>query len=105
MPGPALHLGAVMMCSHAGPATPTVPFPRVLVSGQPAVTITGPWVISGCALTSSGGPFCATGMFTTGSTRVLAGGQPLALLTGTSTCVATGSPMIPVSAQPRVAAT
>ena len=33
MPGPIVHLGAVVICSHGGPATPTAPFPRVLVSG------------------------------------------------------------------------
>ena len=104
MPGPALHLGAVMTCSHAGPATPTAPFPRVLLSGQPAVTISGPWAITGCALSGTGTPPCLTGQFVTGAFRVLAGGTPLALLTGTSTCVPTGTPMMPVSSQTRVVA-
>ena len=42
MPAPVLHLGATVMCMHAGQATPAAPFPRVLVSGQPAVTLTSP---------------------------------------------------------------
>jgi hypothetical protein len=37
--------------------------------------------------------------------RVLAGGAPLATMAGTSTCVAPGTPMLPLSAQPRVLAT
>ena len=32
MPGPLLHLGATVLCSHGGQATPTAPNPRVLVS-------------------------------------------------------------------------
>lgn len=105
MPGPVLHLGAVMTCGHAGPATPTATFPRVLLSGQPAVTIAAPWAIAGCALTGTGSPPCATGQHLVGTTRVLAGGIPLALLTGTTTAIPTATPMIPVSAQPRVVAT
>lgn len=105
MPGPVLHLGAVMTCAHAGPATPTAPFPRVSLSGQPSLTISAPWAVTGCALSGTGTPPCATGQHLAGTTRVLAGGVPLALLTGTTTCVPTGTPMLPVSAQPRVVAT
>ena len=39
MPGPLLHLGATVLCSHGGQATPTAPNPRVLLSGQPATTL------------------------------------------------------------------
>ena len=53
MPGPVVHLGATVTCTHAGPATPAAPFPRVLVSGQPVVTLATPYVITGCALTGS----------------------------------------------------
>jgi hypothetical protein len=105
MAGPALHLGAVVMCSHAGTATPAAPFPRVLLSGQPVVTLSSPYVIAGCALTGTGVPFCATGQWLTGATRVLAGGVPVATMAGTSTCVASGTPMLPLSAQVRVLAT
>jgi len=38
MPGFILHLGATVICSHGGQATPSAPFPRVLVSGQPTDT-------------------------------------------------------------------
>jgi len=105
MPVPALHLGAVVLCSHAGPAQPLSPFPRVLLSGQPLVTIASPYAVTGCALTGTPAPPCVTGQWLVGAARVLAGGVPVATMTGASTCVPTGTPMLPVSAQPRVLVT
>jgi hypothetical protein len=105
MPGPALHVGAVITCTHAGPAQPLAHFPRVLLSGQPAVTIASPYAVTGCALTGTPTPPCVTGQWLVGAVRVLAGGVPVALLTGTSTCIPTGTPMLPISAQPRVLVT
>jgi hypothetical protein len=100
-----MHLGAVVTCSHAGPAQPTAPVPRVLLSGQPVVTIASPYVVTGCALTGSPTPPCVTGQWLVGAVRVLAGGVPVALMTGTSTCIPTGTPMLPLSVQPRVLVT
>jgi len=105
MPAPAIHLGAVITCSHAGPAQPVSPMPRVLLSGQPIVTIASPYVITGCALTPTSTPPCVTGQWLVGAVRVLAGGIPVALMTGTSTCIPTGTPMLPLSVQPRVLVT
>ncbi|HMN20300.1 MAG TPA: hypothetical protein PKA16_02795 [Ottowia sp.] len=105
MPGPVLHFGATVLCSHAGQATPSAPFARVLLSGQPAVTLTSPYAIAGCALAGTSTPPCVTGQWLTGSARVLAGGAPLATMAGSSTCVPTGTPMVPVAAQTRVLAT
>jgi hypothetical protein len=105
MPAPILHLGAVVTCTHAGPATPMAPFPRVLLSGQPAVTLASPYGVTGCALSGSGTPPCVTGQWLSGAVRVLAGGVPVATMIGASTCVPTGTPLLPVSAQPRVLAT
>ena len=105
MPGPIVHVGATVLCSHGGQATPTAPFPRVLLSGQPAVTIASPYVIAGCALTGTPNPPCATGQWLTGAVRVLAGGAPLATMVGASTCIVPGTPMLPVTAQPRVLVT
>jgi len=105
VPGPALHLGAVVLCSHAGPATPSTTFPRVLLSGQPVVTIASPYVVTGCALTGTPTPPCVTGQWLVGAVRVLAGGVPVAVMTGASTCIPTGTPMLPVTAQPRVLVT
>ena len=105
MPAPALHLGATILCSHAGQATPVMPFPRVLLSGQPVVTIASPYLVAGCALTGTPAPPCVTGQWLAGATRVLAGGAPLATMAGQSTCIPTGTPMLPVAAQTRVLAT
>ena len=105
MPGPSVNAAAVVMCAHAGVATATLPFPRVLVSGSPVVTLSTPYAIAGCALASSGNPPCATGQWVVGATRVAAGGVPVALQTGTSIAVPTGSPMTAVAVQPRASAT
>lgn len=104
MPGPLLHIGALVTCSHAGVATPTAPNPRVMVSGQPAVTLPTPYAIAGCSLSASGSP-CVTGTWTVGSTRVTSNGQPLVIASGVSTCVSNGTPMLPSSFQVRVVAT
>ncbi len=105
MPAPILHLGATVLCTHAGQATPLAPFPRVMLSGQPAVTLTSPYAIAACGLTGTTVPPCVTGQLTLGATRVLAGGTPVATMLGQSTCVPTGTPMLPVVAQTRVLAT
>jgi len=106
MPGPILHLGATLTCAHGGQATPTTPVPRVLVSGQPVVTVAGPWVIAGCGFVPPGGNGpCVTGTFITLATRVLANGMPVVLMDGGTICAPTGTPMIPVQAQTRVIGT
>src|SRR3954453_14163927 len=105
MPAPILHLGATVLCSHAGQAMPVAPFPRVLLSGQPVVTLTSPYAIAGCALSGSGSPPCATAQWVVGALRVMAGGAPVLTMTGTSVCVPTGTPLMPVVAQTRVLAT
>jgi hypothetical protein len=105
VPTPPLHLGAVVTCSHAGPAQPLSPFPRVLVGGQPVVTIASPYAVTGCALTGTPNPPCVTGQWMTGAVRVLAGGVPVASMTGNSTCIPTGTPLLPMTATPRVLVT
>jgi hypothetical protein len=105
MPAPVLHLGATVLCSHAGQATPLAPFARVMASGQPVVTLASPYAVAGCALTGTVVPPCVTGQFVAGALRVLAGGVPLATLMGSSVCIPTGTPLLPVVAQTRVLAT
>ncbi len=105
MPAPILHLGATVLCTHAGQATPLTPFPRVLASGQPIVTIASPYAVAACALTGSGAPPCATAQWVVGAARVLAGGAPVVTMAGSSVCVPTGTPLMPVVAQMRALAT
>ncbi len=106
MPGPVLHMGAVVLCAHGGQATPTVPSPRVLVSGMPIATIAAPYTVAGCAFVppSGNGP-CVTAQWVVGSVQVISEGQPVAILSGMAVCVPTGTPLVPVSAQVRVVAT
>jgi hypothetical protein len=106
MPGPILHVGATVLCSHGGQAVPTAPSPVVLVSGMPAATIAAPYAVAGCAFVppAGNGP-CVTGQWVVGSVRVLTQGQPLAIMSGVSVCVPTGTPMLPVAAQTRTLAT
>lgn len=105
MPAPILHLGATVLCTHAGQAIPMAPFPRVMVSGQPVVTLTSPYAIAGCALTGTPVPPCLTGQFVMGAVRVLAGGAPVATLASPSVSIPAGTPMLPLMAQTRVLAT
>lgn len=106
MPGPILHLGATVTCSHGGQAIPTAPFARVLVSGQPVVTQAPPYTVAGCGFVPPGGNGpCVTASFVTAATRVFAGGVPVVLQDSISVCAPTGTPLIPVQAQIRVVAT
>jgi hypothetical protein len=106
MPGPILHVGAVVTCAHGGTAVPTAPSPNVMVSGMAIATIAAPYTVAGCAFVppAGNGP-CVTGTWVVGALQVMSNGQPVAILSGVSTCVPTGTPMMPVSAQTLVVAT
>lgn len=104
MPGFLLHLGATVMCSHAGQATPVAPNPRVLVSGQPTVALTSMYAIAGCTLPppSGGNGPCVTAQYVSSATRVLSNGVPLLLIDSQAICVPTGTPLIASVTQTRV---
>ena len=107
MPGFLLHVGATVLCSHAGQAQATVPNPRVTVSGQPTVAMSSTYVIAGCVLPpppNGNGP-CVTAQFVSSATRVTSNGQPLLLFDSQATCVPTGTPLMIVQTQVRVTAT
>jgi uncharacterized Zn-binding protein involved in type VI secretion len=105
MASPALHVGSVVTCSHAGSAAPETASSRVTVSGQAVVTLADVYSVTGCSLSGSGSPPCATGNWVTGATRVTTDGTPVACTAGSSTCVPTGNPLLPVATQPRVLVT
>jgi hypothetical protein len=106
MPGPVLHLGATVLCAHGGQATPVAPVPRVLVSGQPVATLGTPYAVAGCPFApSAGNGPCVTAQWVVGAVRVLVLGQPLLTMTSQAVCAPTGTPLVPVAAQPRVLAT
>jgi len=106
MPGFLLHVGATVLCFHAGQAQAMTPNPRVTVSGQPTVTIAGPWVVAGCALPpppAANGP-CVTAQFVTAATRVTSNGQPLLCFDSQAICAPTGTPLLIVASQMRASA-
>src|SRR6266849_912782 len=107
MPDILVHVGATVLCSHAGQAQPTVPNPRVTVSGQPTVTIAAPYVVAGCALPpppAANGP-CGTAQWITGATRSTADGVPVLLQDSQAICAPTGTPLNVVLTQTRVKGT
>jgi hypothetical protein len=106
MPGFLVHVGAQVLCSHAGQATPTVPNPRVTVSGQPTVLMTAPYVVVGCTFPpppTANGP-CVTAQWLMGTIRVLSNGQPLVVQSSQAICAPTGTPLLIVATQTRVSA-
>jgi hypothetical protein len=105
VPGFLLHVGATVMCAHAGQAMPTVPNPRVLVSGQPTALIAAPWVVAGCPFVFPAPGPCVTAQWVVGSVRVLSNGQPLVIQSGVAICAPTATPLVPVVMQTRVIAT
>ena len=92
------------MCAHGGQAMAVTPNPRVLLSGQPSLLISGQWVVAGCPLVPPPLPPCVTGQWLVGTVRVLSNGQPLVLQSGTGITLPNGTPMIPVVMQVRVSA-
>jgi hypothetical protein len=106
MPGFLVHLGAMVMCAHAGQAIPTLPNPRVMVGGQPVVTQSCMYSIAGCPYNVSGAPVpCVTGQWLSAATRVTVGGEPVILQDSQSLCTPNGTPMTIVSTQTRVRGT
>ncbi len=106
MPGFLLHLGATVLCAHAGQAQPTSPNPRVLVSGQPIVMQPAPWVIAGCPFSTPGGPMpCVTANWITGAIRVTSNGMPVLLLDSQAICAPNGTPLLITVTQTRVTGT
>ncbi len=103
MPGPLLHVGATVLCAHAGQAQPTVPNPRVLVGGMPTVTMAAPYVVAGCVFNAGGAPSpCITAQWVSAATRVTSNGQPLLLMDSQAICAPNGMPLMIVAAQMRV---
>lgn len=106
MPGFMLHVGATVLCAHGGQAQPTQPNPRVVVSGQPIVTLPAPFVVAGCPFNVSGSPVpCVTAQWVTAAVRVTSNGMPVLLLDSQAICVPNGTPLVIVATQVRVTAT
>lgn len=92
MPGFLMHVGATVICMHGGQATPTVPNPRVRVSGQMVVTQSAPYTVAGCPFVAGVTPMpCVTAQFVTAAVRVRAGGLPVLLQDSQAVCVPNGT--------------
>jgi hypothetical protein len=104
MAGFLLHLGATVLCAHAGQALPTVPNPRVLVGGQPTTLISVPWLVAGCPFVPPAPGPCVTAQWVVGTVRVLSNGQPLVVQSGVALCAPTGTPLLSIVMQTRVIA-
>jgi len=105
MPGFMLHVGATVLCTHAGQAQPIVSNPRVRVSGQPIVTQTNPYAIAACGLTGTPNPPCATAQWISAAVRVRAGGVPVLLQDSQAVCAPTGTGLNVVVTQVRTKGT
>ena len=84
MPGFLLHVGAVMQCTHAAPATIPPSQPRVLVMGQPVATMPGIITVAGCPFQIPVGPGtkpqpCVKVQWTMPAVRLMFSGQPALL--------------------------
>lgn len=107
MPGFLLHLGATVLCLHAGQAQPMMTNPRVKVGGQPIVTQPCLYTIAGCTLPpppAANGP-CVTAQWIVAAARVRAGGAPVLLQDSQAICAPSGAGLNVVVTQMRVRGT
>jgi hypothetical protein len=107
MPGPVLVATSTVQCAHLGRGTPAAPNPRVMILGQPVVTISTQYAIAACtfpAMTNGGSPPCVSGSFTTASTRVLSNTGFLLLADSQGTSLPNGTPLVVLPSQTQVIA-
>ena len=103
MPGFLLHANATVLCAHGGQAQATAPNPRVLVSGQPIVTLAAPHAVVGCPYVTGGiATPCVTAQWTVGAVRVTSNGAPVLVQSSQATCVPNGTPVSIAVVQTRV---
>jgi hypothetical protein len=111
MPGPLLHVGAQVTCPHATGQVAAIPSsPRVLVSGQPVVTLADTFLIAGCVFTVGTKPQpCVRVQWLVPATRVFVNGAPAILQTSSGICLSAdqipNGPPLPLVVQPRAVAT
>jgi hypothetical protein len=88
MPGFLVHVGASGICPHGGQTAFITFNARVLVSGQPALTVTDIFTIAGCHFQLPGPKPqpCVTGRWIVPATRILINGQPAILQASTGLC-------------------
>jgi hypothetical protein len=114
MPGPMLHVGAGITCTHTGPVSPVTANARVLLNGMAALTVTDTFPVAGCpfqvpAPSGTKPQPCTRIQWVTPALRVLVNGQPVLTMTsvglGLSAEQIPQGPPILSAVQPRVVAT
>lgn len=103
-------MGAAMICPHAGQVTAIPSSPRVMVAGQPVVTMSDTFPIAGCVFTIGPKPSpCIRVQWLVPATRVQVMGQPVLTAVSTGLCLspeqAPQGPPTVIVVQPRVIAT
>jgi hypothetical protein len=84
MSGMLLHVGAVIMCSHAGQVQIAPGNPRVTLGGQPAATTADSFVVAGCPfVVGTASQPCLRIDWIVPAARVKIGGSPAVLSTST----------------------
>ena len=91
MPGFLAHVGAQVLCAHAGQATPRTKSTGTGDCPAHCFDCSTRYLVDYALPPNAGGP-CVTAQWTTGTTRVTSYGQPLLVQTSTATCVPTGTP-------------
>lgn len=111
MSGPAVQVGATVMCPHGGQVAVVSVAPRVFSGGVPLATIGDTFPIAGCAFTVPPGKPqpCVLARWIVPALRVRFGGQAAVLQSSTGICqspeqIPQGPPSI-AATQLRVSAT
>jgi uncharacterized Zn-binding protein involved in type VI secretion len=102
-----LDTSSTVQCLHAGQAQAAGSSPRVKLGGQPIVTQSNSFTVSGCTMpppNAGNGP-CVTAMWTSAATRVKAGGVPVLTKDSQATCTPTATGLTILNTQMRVKAT
>ena len=86
MPGPLLHVGALLTCTHSAPIASPTTNTRVLVSGRPVLTVADIVTVGGCPFMVGTKPQPCVLVKTFPSAKVLVNGQPAVILTPTTLC-------------------
>jgi hypothetical protein len=98
-----LTANATVQCVHGGSASPTNRSARVKANGEPIVTQSSTYTVSGCPYTV--GPVympCVTAQWTTAAQRIRAGGEPVLLQDSQATTTPNGTGLTVASTQTRV---
>lgn len=87
MADPLLHVGATILCTHAGQATIIPSQGRVRVGGQLVAVQSDMTTVAGCAFTVGTKPQpCVTVRWISAATRVRVSGQPVLLQSSSGIC-------------------